>query len=402
MSALAQEIERLGGHFAGQVAGTELSPPAFAARAAEVIEDLLAGGWGLEALVEMVRSGLPRQERVNPNFGQPAITLFLHEDFRIDALCWRPGATSIHHHDFSGAFGVLSGTSLQRTLSFTGARSSGSASVEILDGFSEEVAVLRQGEVRTIQEGPGFAHQVTHVEPAAVTLVLRSHGPLAGAEEWSYLPPSLRVASRDQHAETDQQARFYRFLRDLQPERAVGFASAVIAGGDDYAAVEMLRVLAQGDRDFETTRRLAQERSVAPEVVESLVHEASRERLAAAMKRARTSVARAVFGVFSTATRFDDRRRLLEELSVVDAEIVASRVLGEWLVRLGLDPAERDPFERDLAEHFATVRDPGAAAPPTSVAEPLDRLGLGPCILGRIPWPELERRHDVPAMSRQH
>lgn len=390
MSTFAEEIEHIGKRFADQVTGAALSPLEFSACATDRLEDLLQVGWSVESLADTVRCALPKQDRVNPNFGEPAITLFVHDDFRLDALCWRPGATSIHHHDFSGAFGVLNGTSLHRTLRFTGARSSGSPAVEMLDGFSEDVAVLRKGDVQAIHEGPSLAHQVTHLEPGAVTVVLRSHGAIASAEEWSYLPPNLRVASRDRNAVVDQQARFYRFLRDLQPDRAIDFASAVIAGGDAYSALEVLRVVATRDRDFELTRRLALDGAVASALLESVVHEASRERVAAAMRKARNPAARVVFGVFSTAAGFGSRRQLLKALNAENVEALASRVVSEWLVRLGLDPAERDHFERDLAGYFATAVS-GSANPPTTVARALDRFGLSPCILGHIAWPELRR-----------
>lgn len=385
MSAFAEAVEDLGRRFARRVGGVRSSPREFAAAAADLLRELLAARWGFAALVERLERQLPSQDRVNPSFGEPALTLFLHDDFRLDALCWRQGATSIHHHGFSGAFGLLAGKSLHRSFAFTGTRPTASAAVELLEELSEEVTVLCEADVRPIEEGPGFVHQVTHLELPAVTLVLRSHEALSGIGEWSYLPPGVRVASRDGIPGADQQGRFFRFLRAFQPDRALALASAVMASGDPYTVLEMLRVVGQGDRDFERTRELGEQVGAAEELVESVVQEASRERVAAAMRGARAPVARAVLGVFCTARGFADRHRLLVELGVEDAHAAAARVFGELLLDASPRPEARAAFERDLAEYFAAATADNCADPLPHVAETLKKVGFGPCVLGRIP-----------------
>src|SRR5690348_16755837 len=67
-------------------------------------EDVLEAGLNHE---------LPWQADVDSVFGEPAITLYAHPRFRLDALCWRNGTTSIHQHQFTGAFAVAWGSSLQ-------------------------------------------------------------------------------------------------------------------------------------------------------------------------------------------------------------------------------------------------------------------------------------------------
>jgi hypothetical protein len=385
VSPFAREIEELGRRFAQRLDGTLPSPRDFVGSAAALLREFLAAGWGFEPLVELVERRLPSQDRVNTSFGEPALTLFLHDDFRIDALCWRQGATSIHHHGFSGAFGLLTGTSLHRAFAFAGVRPTASADVELLEGLSEQVTVLREGDVWPIEEGPGFVHQVTHLESPAVTLVIRSHQALAGAVEWSYLPPGVRVAAREGVPGAAQQARFFRFLRAVRPERALEFAATALAAEDTYAVLEMLRVVGQGDRDFETTRRLGEAVGAPRQLVGSVVHEASRERVAAAMKGARAAVARKVLGVFCTATDFAARRRLLAELAVEDAAPAAARVFGELLLGAAPDRERKAAFEQDLAAYFAAAPAAGdRAAPAPHVAETLKSVGFGPCVLGRL------------------
>jgi hypothetical protein len=384
MSTFAQSVEEVGRRFAERLGGTPPSPREFVGPAADLLRELLAPGWGFEPLVELVERHLPGQDQINPSFGEPALTLFLHDGFRIDALCWRQGATSIHHHGFSGAFGLLAGTSLHRAFAFTGTRPTDSPAVELLEGLSETVTVLREKDVWPIEEGPGFVHQVTHLETPAVTLVLRSHEALAGTVEWSYLPPGVRVAAREGIPEANQQARFFRFLRAARPERAEEFAAAALASGDAYTVLELLRVVGQGDRDFALTRRLGERVGAAPLLVASVVHEASRERVAAAMKGVRAAVARQVLGVFSTASGFAERRRLLEELAVEDAPAAAARVFGELLRSSPSRPEMKGTFEEDLADYFAAAEAEDHAEPAPHVAETLRSVGFAPCVLGRL------------------
>ena len=52
------------------------------------------------------------------DFGQPPINVYVSNGFYIQVLFWLDSTTAIHEHSFSGAFGVLSGSSVQSTYSF--------------------------------------------------------------------------------------------------------------------------------------------------------------------------------------------------------------------------------------------------------------------------------------------
>jgi hypothetical protein len=146
----------------------------------------------------------------------------------------------------------------------------------------------------------------------------------------------------------------------------------------------MLRVVGQGDRDLKITHGLGEKVGAPRQLVGSVVHEASRERVAAAMKGARAAVARRVLGVFCTATSFADRRRLLEELEIEDAWPAAARVFGELLLGSPPRPEAKGAFEKDLAEYFAAAEAGGRVDPAPHVAETLENVGFGPCVLGRL------------------
>src|SRR5579885_3224053 len=67
-------------------------------------------GWFFET------RSLPPQE-LRP-FGQPPITCYQGRGFFIELLVWIDVPTSIHQHAFSGAFGVLSGSSFHSRYRF--------------------------------------------------------------------------------------------------------------------------------------------------------------------------------------------------------------------------------------------------------------------------------------------
>jgi predicted metal-dependent enzyme (double-stranded beta helix superfamily) len=119
-------------------------------------------------------SSIASQADLDSDFGEPALTLYSHPDFRIDALWWNHGTTSIHEHGFSGAFMVLQGTSFHTTFSFD-------AATVLMDSFMTGVVrrtrieLLSRGTVRTITAGSSLIHSVFHLGSPNVTLVVRTH-----------------------------------------------------------------------------------------------------------------------------------------------------------------------------------------------------------------------------------
>jgi hypothetical protein len=56
---------------------------------------------------------LPVQSDMAAQFGQPPLTVYSAEEFRIELLFWLHALPSIHQHGFSGAFHVMHGNTLQ-------------------------------------------------------------------------------------------------------------------------------------------------------------------------------------------------------------------------------------------------------------------------------------------------
>jgi hypothetical protein len=114
------------------------------------------------------------QPAMNP-FGQPPVLVFSGQRFRIEALFWRESTTSIHQHSFAGAFTVLGGASFHSTFDFVE-----EVRVNTRIRFGQLTArdheILRPGDVRAIRPGPGFIHQVTHLDVPTVSIVVRTEG----------------------------------------------------------------------------------------------------------------------------------------------------------------------------------------------------------------------------------
>ena len=61
---------------------------------------------------------LPTQTDLEAAFGEPPVVVSSDSRFHIGVLFWATGTTALHQHSFSGAFTVLSGSSVQSQYRF--------------------------------------------------------------------------------------------------------------------------------------------------------------------------------------------------------------------------------------------------------------------------------------------
>jgi hypothetical protein len=132
----------------------------------------------------------PQQSQ--PLFGEPPVMLFQAPRFYIEALFWLSGTTSIHEHGFSGAFVVLSGSSVHSHWRFTPGRAINS---RMICGRLERVSteILRPGGIRLIQAGDRLIHQLFHLELPSVTIVIRTYAERSHLPQYTYMPPGLAL-----------------------------------------------------------------------------------------------------------------------------------------------------------------------------------------------------------------
>jgi hypothetical protein len=126
-----------------------------------------------EILAWVLCGSLPEQFDQLSRFGQPPITVFRARRFIIDTLFWLDGTTNIHDHGFSGAFQVLSGSSIETTFSFTpGHDIDGHLAFGTL--HLHDAALRRTGDIRTIVPGASYIHGLFHLDRPSVTLLIRT------------------------------------------------------------------------------------------------------------------------------------------------------------------------------------------------------------------------------------
>ncbi|HEV2987898.1 MAG TPA: hypothetical protein VG759_05615 [Candidatus Angelobacter sp.] len=133
---------------------------------------------------------LPYQRRLDENFGQPSVTLYWTDSFLIEALFWHTGTTAIHQHGFSGAFGVLEGSSVHATYEFSVEKKINS---RIMLGSTRLLGteILERRTVREIKRGSGLIHSLFHLDVPSVTVVVRTVEDRESGPEYAYSVPSV-------------------------------------------------------------------------------------------------------------------------------------------------------------------------------------------------------------------
>jgi hypothetical protein len=212
----------------------------FAEIAAAVLADVpMPVGFDSATLLADVvaRRDLPTQEDPRAGFGEPPLTLFRGNEFFVSALYWLDGTTTIHQHSFSGAFRVLSGSSLHMPYDFDVREAlSDRLKLGALDMHAPEI--LRCGDIRAIHYGDEFIHSLFHLERPSVTAVIRTYGD--GSPQPVYLRPGL---SLDPFLRDNSMARRFQSLLSLQaidPGAARRAAQAFIEDEDLWAGFLLL------------------------------------------------------------------------------------------------------------------------------------------------------------------
>jgi hypothetical protein len=118
---------------------------------------------------------LPRQSYPNDEFGEVPFTVFRHEKFFIDIYIWNIHNTSIHDHNFTGAFKLLNGQSKKLNFEFI-------VEQEITQNFfkgelkSFGTQDFNCGDREIILPYDKYIHKISHLTNPSVTLLIRTNG----------------------------------------------------------------------------------------------------------------------------------------------------------------------------------------------------------------------------------
>ena len=215
---MIDSLRRLAARIDGEWKSAGYKVSAFPAIAARLLEDAQPHReYDLASLAEWTLTRRPFPQACNPfgPLGPPAFTIWSDGRFYANVYAYTTPEVVIHDHDFAGAFVNLAGTTIHATYEFPDAERIVPA-VHVGELAVRDVEVVRQGDVRRIDPGRRFIHQVWHVDQPTVVLVIRT-GPLPAPaqRQFQYLHAGIATeVFRDGTMSVDVPER-YRYTRKM-------------------------------------------------------------------------------------------------------------------------------------------------------------------------------------------
>lgn len=212
----------------------------FPAIAAEALADSgVLTEMGVDALVAWSLGPDVEPTQAQNGFGQPRVVLYRSHEFHVEALFWFDETTAVHQHSFSGAFGLLAGSSVHATYDF---HVDDRVSARLLLGelVLRDCEVLEQGDVRPIVAGPAFIHAQFHLDRPSVSIVVRTGSDPDQNPQYSYLPPSVAVDPFYEPEPMTTQLLVLDAEAQAGPDRFVAGARRLLVDSDLWLAFKVL------------------------------------------------------------------------------------------------------------------------------------------------------------------
>jgi hypothetical protein len=129
-------------------------------------------------------------------FSNLPVTFYRSREFYIECLIWVDATTSIHQHAFSGAFRVVTGSSLHSEYEFV-EQARVSQLLLLGEVRTQRLEALTRGDVRRITSGRGgLVHSLFHLDQPSVTLVIRTYGEPWAQPQYDVYPPTIAAATQ--------------------------------------------------------------------------------------------------------------------------------------------------------------------------------------------------------------
>lgn len=188
------------------------------------------------------------QTSLESSFGEPPLTLGATPRFFVEALFWLDGTTSIHQHRFSGAFMVLSGSSIHACYRFARTQRV-NASTEIGTLGLEAVEFLRPGQVRPIRSGAGTIHSLFHLERPTLSIVLRTGQDQDAGPQLDYWPPCIARDPSLMDGRLKRQIQLFRTLGRVAAPDRFQLARELLQRSDFTSSLALLDAIVATDRN---------------------------------------------------------------------------------------------------------------------------------------------------------
>jgi hypothetical protein len=223
---------------------SDFDEAAFTDIATETLAGRLRSSWmSLDDVLSWVQGSASLPTQVDYPFGDP-ITVFHDPRFYIDVLTWIDGTTSIHEHAFSGAFGVLQGSSLHARYTFHPERR---YSEQLLLGRTERIdaELLTAEDVRPIWAGARSAHALFHLERPSVSIVIRTPKTATiPPVQLEYLRSGIAYHPFYRDVECARMIRSLEIMRELKHPNLLRAARALVDERDAVTAFSIAEHLA--------------------------------------------------------------------------------------------------------------------------------------------------------------
>jgi len=204
--------------------------------------------WAALAWALSVRE-LPRQQDLHGNFAQPPVTLYLAPRFHVDVYFWFTSTTSMHQHDFCGAFQVFEGSSLHSWYEFD-LEESVNIFTEIGRMDLKVCQVLEKGMTQEIWPGRQYIHSLFHLNEPSMTIVVRTHRSPVAAPQYNYYKPGLALDPFFIDETAIKKQQLVRALLQARRPEANELISALLAESDvqtSFGILSTLRQIFKGD-----------------------------------------------------------------------------------------------------------------------------------------------------------
>ena len=362
ISALAAAVE-------DQLRRASYRPELFADVAYEALRTLpVPAQVDVEALLRLVAASrtLPRQDDLAANFGDPPITVYRSREFFISFLIWFDGTTSIHQHNFSGAFRVVQGSSLHCTYRYSPLERLGRdiAAGELRRSSFE---VLRPGDTRAIVVGSAFIHSLFHLARPSATVVVRTYWDYSTEPQFNYERPSLAVAPFQKDEGLTFQLQGLAALRRLRPPRAVTEYIAMCSRLDFYRAYRVLhhcyRTFGSDVEAFEEVLAgyCRQEASFGEQLRRTFAEKRWHDAIVAQRRHLHDPGHRLLLAL---ALNLEDADEIRVALQSLRPGTDPPAVIGRWLRELqGLNAAVTEGLTDDAIEHIVATFAHGGLSP---------------------------------------
>jgi hypothetical protein len=200
---------------------------------------------------------LPAQFDPTGRFGQPPITVYRGSRFVVDVLYWVDGTTTIHSHAFSGAFQVMSGSSVHGVYTFD-LEEAVSSWFRTGRTRLREIELLQEGAVRRIVAGNRFVHSLFHLDRPSVSIVARTAHDIGSGPQYHYAS-HFEMASFLGDQRTELRIRSLDVLREIDPRACWRHLNRAVTELDLHGAYEAISRLVP----VENRERLEQVLAVA-------------------------------------------------------------------------------------------------------------------------------------------